>query len=151
MSAATRPPHAVLDQLVAGLEEQFGGRWSDVWIESRGDIETLFVGIVEPTAQDVLDIQGRCADQGWVASVVGMRYSLKEREKFRDMIVEEVMSPGDGHVIAVGAQNLFAPGKVWVQINERDRQTVQRLLSLVPSDALAIDIRPGAGYTTLGS
>ena len=83
-------------------------------------------------------------------TVVGMRYSRSELDAFKDRISDEIMrsNPG-GPVVGVGAQRLYAPGTVFVQINARDQEVIERVQALVPPDALAFEIRPGAGYVAL--
>ena len=147
---AGRPSHEALEELDAELEAVFGDRLVETWIEPSGGTETLGIGIVDPTAEEVLDIHQRSADKGWVVTVVGMRYSRKELDGFKDRIADEIMATKlDGPLIGVGASRAYTPGKVFVELNARDRETIERVQALLPPDAVAFEIRPGARYVAL--
>jgi len=98
----------------------------------------------------VLYVERRSAEVGWHATVVSMRYSMAELIQFKERIAKELLGPAlpDNPLIGVAPDYLFAPGKVHVQMNGRDQGVLERILAIVPSDALAIDIRPGMRFVS---
>src|SRR4051812_29127053 len=53
-----------LDELVPALEKRFGRRWGGVWVASGEPVPTIGIGLVTPTAEDMIWTEARARKRG---------------------------------------------------------------------------------------
>jgi len=135
------------DEIIGTLVGLFGSRFGGVWIDHEGPEDAICLAVVEPTEGDQRQAVEVASQSGWPARIKPVRYSQSDLEGFLadvGRVMEEV--PSDAW-LSFGTRP--DRNRVEVELNREDDRIIDRLKSLLPSDALDIQVTPGARFEPL--
>ena len=132
---------------VERIEAALGERWGGIWGQRDGTSNVLHVGVVRPTLEDILFVDGERERMGQPVIVVSVARSWSELLTLQEHVHQTVLRRHRGWV---GCWPDPGTNTVKVELSEAHPVLVEQLLTTLPAGALSLSISPRASSVLVG-